>query len=113
MNFFNKILKIRTIEKFKNRCKKESSLTTFMTIDFLKEEEIIIPEGVTSIGVTAFSHFTKLRKVVLPSTLERIETSAFYDCKNLEEIEIPEKVKYLGNNAFKGCSSLKKNYYTK
>lgn len=108
MNFFNKILKIRTIEKFKNRCKKESSLTTFMTIDFLKEEEIIIPEGVTSIGVTAFSHFTKLRKVVLPSTLERIETSAFYDCKNLEEIEIPEKVKYLGNNAFKGCSSLKK-----
>ncbi len=70
--------------------------------DFIKE--VIIPEGVESIGPYAFAGLTALEKVVLPSTLETIEYGAFFGCRNLEEIEGLEHVKLINKYAFQNCN---------
>ncbi len=63
-------------------------------------EEVIIPEGVKSIGAYAFADMQGLKRVVLPSTLERIDQGAFYNCTNLTVIEGLENVKFINQNAF-------------
>ena len=51
-------------------------------------KEIIIPEGVTSIGTAAFSNCTALKKVVIPSTVETLTGGAFNGCSNLNDITV-------------------------
>lgn len=46
---------------------------------------VIVPEGVTAIGVFAFAEST-VRTLYLPSSLESIAYSAFAGCESLEEI---------------------------
>ena len=67
-------------------------------------EEVVIPEGVTTIGSYAFANLTALKKVVLPSTLERIDFGAFYGCTALTEVEGIENVEFINRGAFEGCS---------
>ncbi len=67
-------------------------------------EEVIIPEGVKTIGSYAFANLTALTKVVLPSTLERIDFGAFYGCTSLTVVEGIENVKFINRNAFAGCA---------
>ncbi len=71
-------------------------------------KEIIISEGVTSIGIEAFntSKPSSLEKVYLPSTLKIIKMMAFFDCKNLKEINFPQNISAIGASAFYGCNSL-------
>ncbi len=66
--------------------------------------ELVIPEGVVSIG-RAFYGFKKLTKVTLPSTLVTIGDQTFANCTNLTEVTIPASVKSIGS-AFFGCSAL-------
>ena len=54
-------------------------------------KEVIIAEGITSIGRHAFRVCENLQRVVLPETLEKIHSYAFYDCKQLECIESKRK----------------------
>ena len=68
--------------------------------------ELVIPEGVTSVGKNAFYRCNGLTGVTLPSTLESIGDSAFRDCKSLLEIAIPEGVTSIGDSAFYHCTSL-------
>ncbi len=49
-------------------------------------KEVIIPEGVESIGPYAFANLTGLTRVVLPSTLKTIDYGAFYGCTSLTNI---------------------------
>lgn len=67
-------------------------------------EEVVIPEGVETIGSYAFANLTKLTKVVLPSTLERIDFGAFYGCTSLTVVEGIENVKFINRSAFENCS---------
>ena len=66
--------------------------------------EIVIPEGVETIGSYAFANLTALTKVVLPSTLERIDFGAFMGCTSLTEVEGIENVKFINRDAFAGCA---------
>ncbi len=66
-------------------------------------EEVIIPEGVKTIGPYAFANLTALKRVVLPSTLERIDQGAFYGCAALKTVVGLESVKFINQNAFAGC----------
>lgn len=50
-----------------------------------KLEEIVIPEGITSIGNGAFKG-TSLKEITLPSTLERLGTGAFDFCEHLKKV---------------------------
>ena len=71
-----------------------------------KEAVVHVPEGIVSIGASAFWNNTHIREVILPDSLERLGGDCFYYCTNLEKVTIPEKVSVMGNNPFAGCSKL-------
>ena len=69
-------------------------------------QELTIPEGVTSIGKSAFSFCSGLTSVTIPVGVTSIGQYAFYKCSGLTSITIPESVTSIGYAAFSGCSSL-------
>ena len=68
-------------------------------------QEVVIGNGVTSIGNDAFYGCTKLETVDLSNatSLEKIGQYAFALCKSLSEITIPAKVERIGEYAFYDC----------
>ena len=66
----------------------------------------IIPEGVTSIGGSAFSDCRFLTSVNIPSSVTSIDDSAFSGCQSLTSINIPSGVTSIGYGAFKNCKKL-------
>ena len=75
------------------------------------EETYIIPEGVTSIGSSAFYNCSKLTNIVIPEGVTSIEEYAFYDCRGLTSITIPVSLKSIGDSAFYECDmDLEINY---
>lgn len=69
--------------------------------------ELIIPEGVTTIGRHAFNRCEKLTKIVFPDSLTTIGGFAFYNC-GISEIEIPGTIKVIHYGTFQWCKNLKK-----
>lgn len=47
---------------------------------------IVIDDGVTSIGMGAFSYCTALTSIEIPNSLTSIGQFAFYDCSNLKDV---------------------------
>ena len=70
------------------------------------ETSYSIPEGVTSIGISAFEDCSSLASITLPSTLTSIGHRAFFDCSGLTEITINGNITSLGTNVFYNCSKL-------
>ena len=70
-------------------------------------ERVVIPEGVTRIGDSAFSDCTSLKSIVLPHSLLSIGDSAFEGCSSLETITVPDNVTSIGERAFYKCTGLK------
>ena len=70
-------------------------------------QEVIIENGICTIGRSAFSGCNKLISISLSNSIARIEDGAFSGCYNLQEISIPNSVYYIGDYAFNGCSKLK------
>ncbi len=68
--------------------------------------EVVIPEGVTTIGELAFDWCSALTAVVIPEGVTAIGDSAFYSCSSLRSVDIPEGVTAIGNYAFAWCSAL-------
>jgi hypothetical protein len=67
---------------------------------------IIIPEGVTHIGMWAFSS-TNLSSITVPGSEIYIERRAFADCQNLNTIIFGDKVTHIdGQNVFNYCWSM-------
>lgn len=62
--------------------------------------EIVIPDGVETIGYGAFFGARDLKEVTFPDTLETIEYMAFYDCTGLQNIEFPESLVTIKDQAF-------------
>ncbi len=69
--------------------------------------EVVVEEGVTSIGAWAFSNQESLTNISLPDSLEKIKTHAFWNCTELIEVELPENLNTLEDYAFYSCSSLR------
>ena len=77
---------------------------------FLNGEEIkdlVIPEGVTTIGSYAFSRCSGLTSVVIPGSVKTIELDAFANCSGLETVTFSEGLEQLGQGVFYSCPSLK------
>ena len=75
-------------------------------------EKIIIRQGVTSIGDSAFIGCSSLTSVTIPEGVTSIGDDTFYDCSSLTSVTIPKSVTSIGFEAFYGCSSLTDIYYT-
>ena len=71
-----------------------------------KFEEVILPEGLQSIGDNAFSQNYNLKRIAFPSTLKTIGSSCFSSCNQLTTISLPTSLLNIPENAFSGCSSL-------
>lgn len=91
-------------------------------------ESYTIPEGVTSLGIMAFSNCANLKTVTcsntmtafapaafiesslesitIPGTIERIDEQAFQNCAALTTVTFEEGVKVIGQSAFSSCSGL-------
>ena len=85
-------------------------------------EEIVLPEGITSLGYDTFSQCTSLKSLTVPSTVTKIENGSFINANALEEITFlgdttiyydssaTDKAGVIANNtslnAFSRCSSL-------
>ena len=76
---------------------------------FLNDTEItnlIIPDGVTSIGNYACYNCDGLTSVTIPIGVTSIGSSAFCYCDGLTSVTIPNGVTSIGGIAFYGCCSL-------
>ena len=67
---------------------------------------ITIPNSITSIGREAFAGCTVLTSITIPNSVTSIGSKAFYGCKGLTSITIPNSVASIGNNAFSNCTKL-------
>ncbi len=67
--------------------------------------EIIIDNGITSIGNCGFSYMN-IDEIVLPDTIETVGNNAFYLCEKLVKVTIPNGVVSIGEDAFVRCMSL-------
>lgn len=78
---------------------------------YLNGEEItdlVIPDGVTTIGINAFSTCSSIESVAIPESVTAIDQQAFQTCSSLASVSIPARVTSIGWNAFGDCSNLKK-----
>lgn len=70
-------------------------------------EGVTLPSSIKHIGFGAFSN-SNIEELILPEGVETVGAAAFYNCYNLTELCFPSTVTSLGENMFYKCSSLKK-----
>jgi hypothetical protein len=64
--------------------------------------DVVIPEGITTIGYAAFDGRDDLRSVTFPSTLVFIDAYAFANCEGITSVDFPPSLVAIGNTAFFG-----------
>ncbi len=74
-------------------------------------KSVIIPDSATSIDIWAFSGCTGLTSVIIPDSVTSIEYGLFCDCERLASIVIPDSITYISEEAFWGCKNLTDVYY--
>lgn len=67
---------------------------------------VIIDEGVTSIGSGAFYNYYSMANVTIPNSVTSIGNYAFAYCYGLTNLTIPDSVTSIGDYAFCGCENL-------
>ena len=76
---------------------------------YLDGEEIkdmVIPNGVTSIGEHVFNGCSGLTSVTIPNSVTSIGEGAFSGCSGLTSVTIPSSVNFIASTAFSMCNSL-------
>ena len=68
--------------------------------------DVVIPDGVTTIGQYAFGGCTNLTSITIPDSVTSIGWGAFYDCTGLTSVTIGNGVADIGGQAFFRCSEL-------
>ena len=69
-------------------------------------KNITLPDSITYISYNAFCSCSSLTNITIPNNVTGIEAYAFMDCSSLKTIAIPNNVTWLGEYAFGFCKSL-------
>lgn len=80
--------------------------TTLITCPPMMTGDYIIPDGVTSIGESAFRFCNSITSITIPESVSIIGAEAFLGCFKLTSITIPEGVTSIGGSAFNYCMAL-------
>ena len=67
---------------------------------------VIVGQGVTSIGSSAFQDCKNLETVSLPGSLTALGEAAFLRCGKLTNVSLPISLKSVGEDCFTGCEKL-------
>ena len=67
---------------------------------------VIVGQGVTSIGSSAFQDCKKLETVSLPGSLTALGKAAFLRCGELTNVKLPASLKSVGEDCFTDCEKL-------
>ena len=85
---------------------RELELRTFSYCDRLKE--IVLPEGLESIGYNAFDGCSALERIDIPASVTYVGEAAFVYCTGLKEAVIGDGVAEIAKRAFAECTALKR-----
>ena len=98
-----------------DRCMKLTKINLPSTIKFIGNNslavtgisEIILPEGLESIGSHAFYGNAQLKSVILPNSVSSLGDFSFFVCENLTEVVLPSgKLTVLPSGVFNQCPNL-------
>lgn len=64
--------------------------------------DIVIPDGVVTIGAEVFKDMAAIRSVKIPDSVTEIGTEAFRGCRSLKNIKIPPNVEEISERTFAG-----------
>lgn len=71
--------------------------------------DLVVPEGVRSLPISAFAYRSGITGITLPSTLQAINPFAFEACTGVTgTVNIPNNVRLIGNESFRDCSSIER-----
>lgn len=68
--------------------------------------KIIVNNGVTSIGSSAFYKLSNVTNVELTDTVLAFKSYAFASCYGIKSIELPSNIQYIANYCFENCTGL-------
>lgn len=88
--------------------KGDDSLLGYYSNPMCHAHDLVIPDGVSSIGEAAFFGCTSLVSIKIPDSVTNIGKKAFGECKSLERITIPDSITNI-EEVFYGCPAL--HYY--
>lgn len=71
----------------------------------------IIPEGVETIGDSAFRECRSLVRIRIPEGVKVIDTFAFCGCSHLSDVTLPASVESVAKSAFRECPNLESIKY--
>lgn len=69
-------------------------------------KKVVLPEGITSLGMLSFWNCTNLKTVSIPNSVRRIGNYAFRGCESLQFVSFPSNLTSVGTSAFHGCKKL-------
>ena len=80
--------------------------SAFNSVGQALKGDIVINEGVTTIGNMAFKGCSNITSVSIPSTVTEIGSKSFENCTNLKTAKLPENIKKINSEAFYNCNNL-------
>lgn len=73
--------------------------------------EVIVPDGVTEIGISAFALNKNIESIVLPESVKIIGAYAFRDCPNFHRLTVGNGIEEVSDDAFYFCFHLREIIY--
>ena len=77
------------------------------------DAEVVIPEGVHTIGDGVFKGMSWITSVTLPSSLKKIGAFAFKGCRKLGTVKFPDGLEEIGEYAFHRCHDIEEMIFPK